>query len=327
MKCIALDSKGPFTLVFGHEQSSAERPSSSAVPPAPSAATRPSPPPLRLKPYTPLYDQLLADLEEGSQGEDTSSLFEHIQQFCFFGELCFMNASGERFEQPLPLSLKMEDLLRVVSAQRGEIAAAAGLRDSSMSRHHATQSQMKDMMNAWRNNVGSWMCIRNQSRYWDLKQQRNQDAHQLAKSCFTTYCFQLSGCRFLLHKLIELPIVRVGSAARPASSTIAVVKDLLAALQVHKRTDQYKKAVIASKKRMDDQERTSRQIWWARADLERGKTLAEQRDAGSLSYFDLSWKAQELVEKYDSGNAERTLRSLEAARSPVYRGTHVEAST
>ena len=237
-----------------------------------------------------------------------------------------MNASGERFEQPLPLSLKMEDLLRVVSAQRGEIAAAAGLRDSSMSRHHATQSQMKDMMNAWRNNVGSWMCIRNQSRYWDFKQQRNQDAHQFAKSCFTTYCFQLSGCRFLLHKLIELPIVRVGSAARPASSTIAVVKDLLAALQVHKRTDQYKKAVIASKKRMDDQERTSRQIWWARANIEQGRTLAEQRDEGIVDYYDLSCEDQELLEAYDTGKAQKKLRSLEAARSPVYRGTHVEAS-
>ena len=98
-------------------------------------------------------------------------------------------------------------------------------------------------------------------------------------------------------------------------------------IRVDKQTDQYKKAVITSKKRMDDQERTSRQIWWARANLERGKSLAKRRDAGSLSYFDLSWKDQELVEKYDSGKAERSLRSLEAARSPVYRGTHVEAST
>ena len=119
----------------------------------------------------------------------------------------------------------------------------------------------------------------------------------------------------------------MGNAARPASSTIAVVKDLLAALQAHKQTDQYKKAVITSKKRMDDQERTSRQIWWARANLERGKSLAKRRDAGSLNYFDLSWKDRELVEKYDSGKAERSLRSLEAARSPVYRGTHGEAST
>ena len=77
---------------------------------------------------------------------------------------------------------------------------------------------------------------------------------------------------------------------------------------------------------MVDQERTSRQIWWAKANVERGRTLAEQRDEGIVDYNDLSSKDQELVHEYDTGKAQKTLRSLEAARSPVYRGTHVEAS-
>jgi hypothetical protein len=54
--------------------------------------------------------------------------------------------------------------------------------------------------------------------------------------------------------------------------------------------------------------------------------LAEQRDEGICDYYDLSSKDQELVHEYDTGKAQKTLRSLEAARSPVYRGTHVEAS-
>ena len=141
------------------------------------------------------------------------------------------------------------------------------------------------------------------------------------------HCFHISGCRFLLQMLIELPIVRVGSAARPASSTSAAIKDLLEALQQHKETEQYKKAVLASAKRMDSQERISKQIWWAKANLERGNTLAEQRDAGSLCFFDLSCEDQDRVENYDSGKAEKILCSLQAAKSPVYRGTHVEAST
>ena len=339
MKCIALDSKGPFTLVIEHVQSSAEPPakptsrnvcddpSSSAVPPVRTPAKCPSPPPQRFKPNTPLYDQFLADLEEESQSEDASSLIEYIQQFCFFGELCYLNPSGERFDQPVPLSQKMEDLLLVVSAQRRRIATASRLDQSSLSHHRATDLEMKEMINAWRNDVASWMCISTQDVYWNLKRKRSQHALQFTESRFTTYCFQISGSRFLLHKLIELPIVRVGSAARPASSSSAAIKDLLMALQHHKETDQYKNEVLASTKRLDSKERTSQQIWWARANLERGKTLAKQRDAGSLSFFDLGCKDQELVEKYDGGKAERILCSLQAARSPVYRGTHVEAFT
>jgi hypothetical protein len=186
---------------------------------------------------------------------------------------------------------------------------------------------MEEMINAWRNDVASWMCISTQDVYWNLKRKRSQHALQFTESRFTTYCFQISGSRFLLHKLIELPIVRVGSAARPASSSSAAIKDLLMALQHHKETDQYKNEVLASTKRLDSKERTSQQIWWARANLEQGKTLAKQRDAGSLSFFDLGCKDQELVEKYDGGKAERILCSLQAARSPVYRGTHVQAFT
>jgi hypothetical protein len=127
--------------------------------------------------------------------------------------------------------------------------------------------------------------------------------------------------------LIELPIVRVDSAARPASFTSAAIKDLLKALVRHKETQQYKKAVEASAHRMDNKERLSKRIWWAKANLERGKNLAEQRDDNSLFFFDLSREDQELVEKYDSGKAERILCDLQAQRSPVYRGTHVEAFT
>ena len=221
----------------------------------------------------------------------------------------------------------MEDLLHVVSAQRRKIAAASRLDISSLSHHRATGLEMKEMINAWRNDVASWMCPSNQQKYWSLMQERRQKAHQFAKSRFATYQFHISGCRFLLQKLIELPIVRVGSAARPASSPSAAIKDLIMAFELHKQTKEYKDAVMKSEKRMDNQERTSRRLWWARYDLERGNTLAEQRDAGSLEYFDLSCEDQDRVENYDCGRAEKILCSLQAAKSPVYRGTHVEAST
>ena len=78
---------------------------------------------------------------------------------------------------------------------------------------------------------------------------------------------------------------------------------------------------------MDSKERLSRPKWWAKANLERGKTLAEQRDDMSLCFYDLESEDQDLLLKYDSGKLERIVRSLQAARTPVYRGTHVEAFT
>ena len=225
----------------------------------------------------------------------------------------------------MPLSLKMEELLRVVTDKRRDIVAAAGLSEESLSHHHATPTEMQDTMNNWRNDVSSWMSTDNQNQYWELKRRRPLQAHQFAKSRFTTYCHHISGCKFLLSKLIELPILRVGSAERPAYDTIDVVRQLLDALQRHKETDSYKNAVEASKKRMNDQERASKNIWWARWNLQRGKTLAMQRDGKRVNYFDLDPNDQKLVEDYDSGRAARTLHSLEAQRSPVYRCTHVEA--
>jgi hypothetical protein len=309
MEFNALELKGPFTLVIEHVQSSAERPanrsppsvcnisSSSDVSPVRSPSEYTSPPRMRLTPCTPLYDQFLADLEQENEIGDVSSLIEYIQKFCFFDDLCYVNPSGEEMEQPLPLSVKMEDLLSVVSEQRRKIAETSRFDISHLSHHHATDLEMKNRMNAWHHDVASWMCPSNQQKYWSLKRNRPQEAHQYSKRRFTTYCFHISGCRFLLQMLIELPIVRVGSAARPASSTSAAIKDLLEALQQHKETEQYKKAVLASAKRMDSQERISKQIWWTKANLERGNTLAEQRDAGSLCFFDLGCEDQELVEK------------------------------
>ena len=93
----------------------------------------------------------------------------------------------------------------------------------------------------------------------------------------------------------------------------------------HKETDEYKIVVIKSKKRMDEQERTSRRMWWARTDFARGEFLAEQRDEDYLDFHNISPEDQEPVHKHDTGKAEKTLRSLEAVRSPIYRGTHVKA--
>ena len=127
--------------------------------------------------------------------------------------------------------------------------------------------------------------------------------------------------------LIQPPIVRVDSAERPVSCTSSAIRDLLVALEKHKQTAKYKAVKLTSAERMDKQDRLSKQIWWGKANLERGRTLAEHRDVGTVLWDDLDDIEQDLVMKYDSGKAERILTELQAQRSPIYRGTSVEAFT
>ena len=270
--CITLDATGPYALVIGHEPSSAEPPAastptnesrgsnraepSSAEPPAASTPTNasrgsnnaeprsaeppaastptnasrgsnvPPGPGLILKAATPLYDKLLLDLEHT---EESSALIHHIQKHCFFEKLCFMTSSGYHTAEAIPFSCKMESLLQIALAQRSKIAEAAGLTEEQLLQHRATSSQMQDMMNAWRRDVGAWMS-----------------------------------------------------------------------------TDG---------------------IWWATYNLERGRLLSTKVAQGTVEWSSLSWEDRKRVEEFDYRKAQTSLSDLEARKSPVYRGTHVEAST
>ena len=105
--------------------------------------------------------------------------------------------------------------------------------------------------------------------------------------CFSTYCFQISGSKFLLGKLIELPLI-----CGATSDTAEVVAQLLQDFEAHKQTDQYKAAVSRSEKRAEDQQKLSREIWWARYDLEQGRLLSAKVSEGRLNFFRLNWHDQ-----------------------------------
>ena len=335
-ECNTLDSHGPFTLFMEHVTRSTERRSSrspasvvsissdSDPEPVQPSSYSPSPPRTQLKPKTPLYDQFLADLETESESKDVSSLLKYIQEVCFFGDVCFIDPFGEQLSEPAPLSVKMNDLLTIVLEQRQMIATISGFAESQLSSHRATEYEMKEMWKEWQYNIRLWMKDENQKEYSRKANIRTQDAHQYRRSCFSTYCFQISGCRFLLGMLIKLPIVRIDSAERPVSCTNEAITELLDALEQHKQTPKYQQAKRTSAKRMDSQERLSKKIWWAKANLERGRSLAEHRDVGTVLWDDLDDIEQDLVRHYDSGKTKRILGDLQAQMPAVYRGTHFE---
>ena len=269
---------------------------------------------------TPLYDKLLLDLE---QTEESSTLIHHIEQHCFFGELRFVSPSGYRAPGAMSFSSKMENLLQISLERRRTIAEAAGLTDEQLLQHRATPSEMREMYNSWRSDVRVWMSTDDRERYFDLLDAgRNQKARQLGKHCFNAYCFHVSGCGFLLSKLIELPIISTASR-----NLATVLRQLLQDLEDHKKTDAYKAAVQRSEARSHEQQRLSRAIWWAKCNLERGRLLSTKIAEGTSEWSSLSWEDQKRVEDFDCRRAQKALSELEARKSPAYGGTHVESFT
>ena len=128
---------------------------------------------------------------------------------------------------------------------------------------------MKEIFNKWRKDVESWMRPLTLIRYRSKQRRRLYgEAHKIEKKAFSAYKFQISGCKFLLHKLIELPLIC--SVEHPA----AILNDLLDAFDEHKRTKEYRDAVQSSKKNQANQQRLSKQVWLAQCNISEGRKLS-----------------------------------------------------
>ena len=321
-QCIAMDTQSVFSFIapVGAAQSyrnSAERP----VPTA-NAIT--------LRPATPLYDSLIEDLENAVKQHPGGHRFiDYLTTSCFFGNLLTMDEFGKPLESAMPLAVKMERLLdlaqhqrdrhidRLRGASRGEMQI-----DTNM---HFGKEDMRKIFNTWRAQPEEWMHGDTLEKYYRmLYWGQNQTAHQLAKSVFNTFLFQQSGCKFLLHKLIELPIIsqiHSNSVGRPVAT---LLMELLDSYEEHKTTREYKTVVQRSQKHQKIQKRLSCEIWSAHYRYKKGRTLSIQVQDKSLNFHDLDSEEQKLVEDFDSRRSARALDLLLEQKRPPYRGAGIE---
>ena len=307
-QCIALDANEPFSFLAivsdkdgSKAHGSAERPASikderdKAASDAHGCAEQPvlnKRPAFSLKPATPLYDKLITCLEQVSEQHPQGSAFvDYITKSCFFGQLLTKDFFGQTLEKTLPLAIKMERLLQEAQRQRqlhfdtlqeslGRGLFSPGSAEQPALCHRQThmrmqEDDMKKIYNRWRAQPEEWMQGSTLEIYTQLlREEKNQKAHQLAKSRFSTFIFHLSGCKFLLHKLIELPLVSLSfhwpkqadtdRAVQPVDHPIAtVLMDLISSYEEHKNTPEYKEAVRRSEKQQQDQKRLSHKLWWA----------------------------------------------------------------
>tara|TARA_B110000914_G_scaffold205188_1_gene200140 strand:+ start:96 stop:524 length:429 start_codon:yes stop_codon:yes gene_type:complete len=106
-----------------------------------------------------------------------------------------------------------------------------------------------------------------------------------------------------LHKLLQYPI---SSVEQP----VAMLGELMAAYEVHKRSPEYEEAVKRSKQRESGHMRLSKDIWWAQYNHQRGLKLAHDVRDKTVNFFDLARSDQQLVEDFDTLRSEKKLRSL-----------------
>jgi hypothetical protein len=295
---------------------------------------------VELRPSTPLYDNLIANLQSAAQGHRSGEAFiNYITECCFYEKLLIMDVYGESIETPVPLSVKMESLLRAAQRQREEHQKRLRRRGVPYAfgpveeMHMDPDVDMKEIFNTWREDVESWMKPRTLETYRHLEQKSLfQEAHQLGKKTFSTYLFQLSGCKFLLHKLIQLPLIRSSPAGtvRSVEQPAAILMQLLNAYEEHKQTQQYQKAIRRNKEHQVGRLRLSQHIWWAQYNYSQGRKLSDMVKDNTCKFDDLTAKDQQLVEDFETRRSARTLDELlgqKAFKQQPYRGPGTETTT
>ena len=136
---------------------------------------------------------------------------QFIQDNCSFGQLCWINSTGDAVQTPIRLPLKMETLLEAAKKQRElhiENLPPDRKKHVVDATYEIDEDDMKAIYNLWRRDTKSWMNPASLMKYKQLLASRqNAAAQKLGKQAFSAYLFQLSGSKFLLHKLIQLPIL------------------------------------------------------------------------------------------------------------------------
>ena len=259
--------------------------------------------PVTLRAATPLYDNLIANLEAAArQHPQGNGFIEYITKSCFFDNILIVDVYGERLEKPIPLAVKMERLLETAKRQRElHIRSSRRSANTVLNSLCIEPDGMRNIFNNWRAHPEKWMKNSTLAKHKEmLRSGRKQDAHKLAKKCFNAYLFHLSGCKFLLHKLIELPLVNQIASNNVEQPVATILEDLMNSYEEHKNTPQYSEAVKRSKNNQEGQKRLSHKIWWAQYEYTQGRSLATKVQSGELQLENLNENDQKLVEAFES---------------------------
>jgi hypothetical protein len=333
MECLNIDTRGPISFMVKCDsirsvvQPAPQARAAEPPPPRPATTSETSVPPghwfpLILTAVSPMYDNLLEKLETAvytNSRRNGVNILEFFSQ-CFQdnGKLLWLNQYGEPLEFPVTRSFKMESLMMKCKERRDLKLSTMGY----PSDWHLSDEDMKDVFNAWHKDIDSWM---RPSTLKSLRFQKKKKKQHTRHSGFNTYLFQLSGCKFLLHKLIQLPIMSESSSDEHPADCLS---HLISSFEDHKKTKEYIEERDKSKRHRNVAQRLSRRVWEAECDYALGKKLFLKIRDREAMYEDLSAKQRRCLDEYGSlRSAHRRDRvyAEKSSRQPSYRGIAHEA--
>ena len=153
------------------------------------------------------------------------------------------------------------------------------------------------------------MCPKNLKKYYEFQWYKPSEAQKMTKQFFPTYLHCLAGNKFLLRKLIQLPIIaQCNATSSDSAEQPASIMAWLEEFRVHKESDEYKAAVAQSQRKAKEHKRLSKKICDAQRLVGLGKALSERAKNGEWDQLE-KWQ-QDLVEQYDGLELERKLKAL-----------------
>jgi hypothetical protein len=157
---------------------------------------------------------------------------------------------------------------------------------------------MQEIYNTWMEDHTSWMNAKNIEVYkklLDLKGRGvQQKAHQMRRSSFAVYLFQILGNKHVLLASVKYPLC---SAEQPAQ----IIDEFMTSWNVEKATDEYKKRVQISEKATEERKQLKKKAHAARQNLVRGIKINNEIKHSLRFWINLSADEKTLVEDFNSG--------------------------
>ena len=289
-----------------------------------------------LKENTPLYDNFLDAMKDSVAGRE---IMDFIATVCFFGDHRHFDDRGNKLSQPRSIGFKMEVMLqtvlhqrrvhidRLVSARDPRVSSSSSAAQLALTTLPFTEQDMRTLMNTWRLDVDIWMNQDTLARY------RNAgNSHKIGKSAFSVYLQHLSGCKFLLRRLIALPIVSPpSSAAQPVKHEHLLQSffQLSQEWNTYKNSDEHQGAIQRS--RQSGQHRLSIRVRHLQAAYRKAAMNSQKIKNSTINFWDLSEEDQRDVEDFDCGRglvtALRDLLDAQLAQPRPYPGAGVVVQT
>ena len=163
------------------------------------------------------------------------------------------------------------------------------------------------------------MNEKNLKIYYDLQRSHSHEAQQMGKRLFNVFQHDVSGCKYLLRKLIQLPIIaQCNATPSDSAEQLASIMTWIEEFRVHMESVDHKAAVEQSRKKAEDHQSLSKRICEAQWKVGCGKALSQRAKNGDFDKL-RKWE-QNLVEEYDVGRLERKLKELLHQQTPIYKG-------